>query len=175
VLSALERFAAEVAAAEPEAGDVKWIAADALHATVHFLGDVRESEVRGIEDALRESYRDQPSLDATLRGVGVFPDFRRPRILWVALRGDGLLGLAERAETALSPLGFPPEEREFRPHVTVARIRSPRGFAPLAEIVKRDADRTFGETRLDHAVLYKSDLRPERAVYTPLATIPFGA
>lgn len=165
-------------AAQEELGqagiDARWVSADALHLTVQFLGDVREAEMPEIERGLREGLAALPSFDLDCCGLGVFPNQKRPRLLWVGLHGDGLSLLAEATETVLSPLGFPPEERDFAPHVTIGRMRSARGVESLARIVKVSGDRNFGTSRIDHATLYRSQLRPEGAVYTPLVTFPFG-
>jgi 2'-5' RNA ligase len=157
------------------AGAVRWIAPSSMHLTIHFLGDVRETEMNGIERALAESLLAQEPIDVECRGLGVFPNLRKPRILWVGLHGDGLADLAERAEIALAPLGFPPADREFRPHLTIGRLRSSKTIDSLAPLLRSTTDRSFGASRVDHAVLYKSELRPTGSVYSPLATLPFGA
>lgn len=154
--------------------DVRWIAAAAMHLTIQFLGEVREAEIAGIERALVESFRTQRPFDMESRGLGVFPNQRKPRVLWAGLHGAGLREIAERAETALSPLGFPPEERESDPHITLGRIRSMRGWEHVAAAIRDGGERSFGASRVDRATLYRSDLRPDRAVYSPIVVVPFG-
>ncbi len=171
VLDRLAAFQTELA---KTGADVRWITGDSLHMTVQFLGDVRESELATIERGLVESFAEQPPIDVECRGFGVFPNQKKPRILWVGLEGDGLASVAERTEIALAPIGFPPEEREFHPHISVGRMRSTRGFDSLLRALKTYGTEGFGSSRIDHAILYKSDLRPDRSVYTPLVTIPFG-
>jgi RNA 2',3'-cyclic 3'-phosphodiesterase len=154
--------------------DIRWVSAEAIHLTVQFLGDVREEELPEIERGLSQRLSALEPFDIACRGLGVFPSQRRPRVLWVGLQGDGLARLADSVETVLSPLGFPPEEREFRPHITLGRLRSARGFEGLARILKTSGERSFGSTTIDHATLYKSQLRPDGAVHTPLATFAFA-
>ncbi|MBI2962759.1 MAG: RNA 2',3'-cyclic phosphodiesterase [Deltaproteobacteria bacterium] len=154
--------------------DARWVSANALHLTVQFLGDVREAEMPEIERGLREGLAALPPFDLECRGLGVFPNQKRPRVLWVGLHGAGLSSLAEATETVLSPLGFPPEERDFTPHITLGRMRSTRGAESLVRIVKASGQRSFGTSRIDHATLYRSHLRPEGAVYTPLVAFPFA-
>lgn len=165
-------------AAQEELGqagiDARWVSADALHLTVQFLGDVREPEVPEIERGLREGLAALPPFELDCRGLGVFPNQKRPRVVWVGLHGGGLSALAEVTETVLSPLGFPPEERDVTPHITIGRLRSIRGAESLVRIVKGSGDRGFGTSHIDHATLYRSQLRPEGAVYTRLVTFPFA-
>ena len=154
--------------------DVRWVRAEAMHLTLQFLGEVRENELPAIERGLAEALREQAPVEIECRGLGVFPNQKRPRVVWVGLHGAGLARVAERAETVLSPLGFPPEEREFTPHITLGRIRSTRGWEQLQRVLKVSADRSLGSSRIDHATLYRSELRPDHAVYTALATFPFA-
>ena len=153
--------------------DVRWVEPSSIHLTIQFLGDVRDSELSGIERSLEQSFRQQPPLEIDCRGMGVFPNLKKPRVVWVGIRSEGLSALADRTEIALAPLGFPPEERAFNPHLTVGRVRSPRGLEPLIALLRESGDRPFGKSRIDRAVLYKSDLRPTGSVYTPIAEIRF--
>lgn len=172
ILGALGAFQEEL---RPATNDLRWVRPESMHLTLQFLGDVPGREVPDISRALEEVFARQAPIDVECRGVGVFPNFRRPRTLWVGLAGDGLETLAERCEVVLAPLGFPPAEREFRPHVTLARVRNPRGFGAIAPAVRAAGERSFGTTRIDGAILYRSELRPDGASYTPLARLPFLA
>ena len=71
------------------------------------------------------------------------------------------------------PLDFPPEEREFTPHLTLGRVRSPRGWDRVVAILKEHEHMYFGECTIDSMTLYQSDLRPDGAVYTPLESVSF--
>ena len=70
---------------------------------------------------------------------------------------------------ALAPLGFPPESRPFRGHVTIARVRSPRGIGRIAAAIRAGGDVDFGRWTATDVVLFQSRLRPSGAVYEPLA------
>jgi len=72
----------------------------------------------------------------------------------------------------LSPLGFPPEERDLTPHITIGRVRSARGAEGLVRALKENGDRSFGSCRVDEVILFRSQLRSDGAVYTPLVAIP---
>ncbi|HSD10368.1 MAG TPA: RNA 2',3'-cyclic phosphodiesterase [Candidatus Binatia bacterium] len=148
--------------------DVRWVSAETLHLTIQFLGEVRESEVPEIERGLQQGLSTLAPFEIECRGLGIFPNQKRPRVVWVGLHGAGIAALAERVEIVLSPLGFPPEERELTPHITLGRLRSARGWEALARLLKANGDRSFGMSRIDHITLYRSQLRPEGAVYTPL-------
>ena len=98
---------------------------EGVHLTLKFLGDVSMSQVDAIAAAVEGAAADAQPFDLELRGVGGFPDLRRPRVLWVGVGGDleALQRLYSAVEAALAPLGFPPEGRAFTPHLTLARLR----------------------------------------------------
>ena len=145
-----------------------------MHLTIQFLGEVQESEVPEVERGLRQGLGTLSPFDIECRGLGVFPNQKRPRVVWVGLHGAGIATLAERTEIVLAPLGFPPQERELTPHITLGRVRSARGWETLARLLKASGDRSFGLSRIDQITLCRSQLRPDGAVYTPLVTFPLG-
>jgi 2'-5' RNA ligase len=158
-----------------EAGaDVRWVSGDSMHLTLQFLGNVRESEMPEIQRGLGETLAPLAPFEIECRGLGVFPSQKRPRVVWVGLRGEGIARLADAIETVLSPLGFPPEERTFSPHITIGRARSARGAESLVRLVKANVERSFGTSTIDRATFYRSQLRPDGAIYTPLVEFPLS-
>lgn len=154
--------------------DARWVTADAIHLTIQFLGDVREHELPEIERGLREAIATVRPFDVDFRALGVFPNQKRPRVVWVGLYGEGIALLSDVIETVLSPLGFPPEEREMTPHITLGRLRSVRGTETLVRIIRASSERSFGASRMSAVTLYRSQLRPDGAVYTPVTSFPLS-
>jgi 2'-5' RNA ligase len=142
--------------------------------TLKFLGDIARNQVEPILAALRSALREHPPLHVSAQGLGAFPNLRRPRVVWAGLAGEGFKELSETVETALMPLDFPPEEREFAPHLTLGRVRSLRGWERVLAVVKEHEQTNFGESRVEQVTLYQSELRPDGAVYSPLGSIPLG-
>lgn len=154
---------------------VRWVGKENFHFTLKFLGGVEEGRVAEIAGALEGAARALAPFSVAGRGVGVFPDIRRARVLWVGLVGEGLVSLAEAVEGALEPLGFEREKRDFRPHLTLGRWRdAERRSELLKKEIERWRDYEFGESRVDEVVLFQSILRPEGALYSPLRVIPLG-
>jgi 2'-5' RNA ligase len=153
-------------------GDVRWTRIEGLHVTLKFLGDIARNQVEPILAALRAALREQPSLRVSTQGLGAFPHLRRPRVIWAGLSGEGLKELSDTVEAALMPLDFPPEEREFAPHLTLGRVRSLRGWERVLVVVKEHEQTSFGESVIAQVTLYQSELRPDGAVYRALGSIP---
>ncbi len=115
--------------------DVRWVRAEGLHVTLKFLGAVEPARLEVVHTALVAALADQPPLRLTVRGLGAFPAWRRARVVWVGLAGEGLIELAACAERTLTGLGFPAEGRPFTPHLTIGRVNSPRGWPRLEELI----------------------------------------
>lgn len=101
----------------------KWVHHQDYHITVQFLGDTDISVIPAIHAALREAVLDQPPFQLKLNGAGVFGQPASPRVLWAGIEGEiGKLNmLHKRITEAMAPLGFIPEERPYKPHITAAR------------------------------------------------------
>ncbi|MDP6559521.1 MAG: RNA 2',3'-cyclic phosphodiesterase [Candidatus Binatia bacterium] len=148
---------------------IRWVAQGNLHFTLKFLGEVQEQRVAPITAALEQGLRETGSFTIKGRGIGVFPDIREPRVLWVGLLGGGLEPLARKVGRTLQTLGFPKEKRSLKPHLTIGRWR--QGRAPtqnLGREIYRWQDYEFGEFRVEGVILFESVLKPTGAEYSPL-------
>jgi len=155
--------------------EIRWLRKENLHLTLKFLGNIAESQVEPITAALRHPLGLFSPCTISAKGLGVFPDFRRPKILWVGLTGDQLVQLAAEIESALMPIGFTPENRAFTPHLTIGRWREgSRPAKNLRQEIDSLNDFEFGACAVRQIVLFQSVLKPEGASYSELRTIQLG-
>ncbi len=152
--------------------DVRWETADKFHVTIKFLGDVEESRLPGVLSRISGVLNGRPPFTVVYEKVGVFPDLKRPRVIWIGCDNpDGtLLAMKEALDRELEPLGFEIEERRFRPHVTLGRVRSPgkiKNLTPMLESL------TFGARngRIDVVSVMRSVLKPQGAEYSILQSL----
>ena len=157
-------------------GDVKWVDPALIHLTLRFLGDVEEARIPAVVDALQLAGGAAVPFELRVAGVGAFPNIHRPRVIWAGAedKGSVLLGLAATIEEASRRLGFGSADHPFSPHLTLARVKSPKGLERLSGVLERHAGDEFGTERIGAFRLMKSDLRPQGPVYTPLAEIPLA-
>lgn len=153
---------------------VRWVRDAGLHATVKFLGGVPKAQLPALRDALTAAVGATPPLCAAVRGLGMFPNPKRPRVVWVGLDCQPLTAVAAAVDRALAPLGYAAENRPYHAHITLGRVKELHGWAPLDAALMAHRDDDFGVTAIDQMVAYRSDLRRDGAVYTKLWTIPFG-
>lgn len=119
------RLHASLESLRAKALPVRWVDADALHLTVKFLGDTEGAAVEAVDDVLRKAAEKRSTISLEIGGLGGFPSLRRANVLWVGVTGDAeLASLQREIEPALSRLGFPREQRPFRPHITIGRTRT---------------------------------------------------
>jgi len=172
VLEALSHLQAELAAC---GADVRWVRPGGMHLTLKFLGPVLPADLERVHAALRDAVRGRAPLTVATRGLGAFPSWQRPRVIWAGLAGDGLVELATTVETALVQLGFAAEARGFAPHVTLGRVNSQRGWPRLAAVLDTHREDDFGSTSVGAVRIYRSVLHPEGAQYSVLWAIPLNA
>ena len=142
----------------------RWPRRDALHLTLHFIGDVPEAVARAYQRVLADV--DEPAFDLRIQGLGQFPINDRPRVIWAGLQNiPALRALHEAVGAALESEGFRRERRRFHPHITLMRFRKPirRGLA--SKWLQAHIDFYADPFRVEQFILYESDLQPSGAAY----------
>lgn len=145
---ALHQAVAPLRAGEP---DLAWVRPEKLHLTMKFIGDADEADVERLGGAAEAVAARHRPFELTIGGVGAFPNFRRARVVWMGVAGDAKLELLHHdLELACSDAGFEVEGRPFRPHITLARVRSPLTLdraRPFARAARRVAYAASDEVR----------------------------
>jgi 2'-5' RNA ligase len=102
---------------------VRWLAEESLHITLQFLGEVSDARVPPVQAALEQSVTGLSQFEVEIGGLGAFPALRRPNIFWIGVaESPELLELHRRVDAAMAGLGFPSEDRPFKPHITLGRV-----------------------------------------------------
>jgi RNA 2',3'-cyclic 3'-phosphodiesterase len=170
-----EAVAGAIEALKKCGADVRWVAVENVHLTLKFLGETDESMVVRISDALSERLSSYSPFCINISGVGCFPDIRRPRVIWVGIEeSPALKKLAGEVESLLADFGYPADDRAFSPHLTIGRVRSPKGIRGMMKDLEKLAAYSFGAMEIESVSLMKSELRPAGAEYGSLAEIHFG-
>jgi 2'-5' RNA ligase len=159
-----------------EAGRLRWAVTPELHLTVRFLGPTAPDRVPDVAAAAEAAVAGLAPFAVRLRGAGAFPTPARPRVVWLGIeRGaPDLAALAGRLSDELGARGWPPDDRPFRAHLTLARADGVPGAARAVDALAAAAAGLDAAWTADRLVVYRSDLgrRPPR--YTPLATARLG-
>jgi 2'-5' RNA ligase len=147
----------------PGLGAIRLVRPEGIHLTLRFLGSASPAQIAALGPRLAAAASACPRFDAPVRGLGTFPERGSPRVLWLGVElPPAALELQHACERAARAARFEREERPFRAHLTLGRWRERATRSALPE-----AD--LGTARLESLVLFRSELRPDGARYTPLA------
>ncbi|MBN1283050.1 MAG: RNA 2',3'-cyclic phosphodiesterase [Proteobacteria bacterium] len=163
----------------PKVRGVKWVNPELVHCTIRFFGDVEEELLTGkLSRLIEQEVRHQSPFKLSGHGVGVFPNWRYPRVLWVGLQGETetVISLHARLEEAFADIGIRKDPRILRLHLTLGRARAPfKDSEALVSMVEKMTDTDLGEFTVDSLALYRSELTPKGPIYTVLERFPLGS
>jgi 2'-5' RNA ligase len=148
----------------------RWVRPENIHLTLKFLGDIRPDYIDKIHTAMDGVAIEFSPITVVVKGGGVFPGIKRPRVIWAGLGGNirSLLAFQSRLSEKLAEIQFPIDKRSFQAHLTLGRIKQAANPAlirqMIADLAKLDSD----EFTFSQVFLFKSDLRPSGAVYSKL-------
>jgi 2'-5' RNA ligase len=154
---------------------VKWVRPQNIHLTLRFLGDTATGDIAKITEAMTLAAATCPIVSLAAKGIGVFPDVRRARVIWAGLKGqlEILADLQQTLDASLADLGFPGETRPFKSHLTLGRAKGkivPARMKAAIDKLKEFESEVF---EINKVILFKSELRPSGAVYTKVQAIAF--
>lgn len=154
---------------------VRWVRTEGIHLTLKFFGDIERGQLEAIEEVLR---RTAPSevFSLFLTGLGVFPNHRMPRVLWVGIQeeeGKELVDFQKRLEEGLEGICFPREGRAFSPHLTLGRVVSRQGLPGVDQILREKVSQD--RFRVEEVNLMRSELKPTGSLYTKWFTLRLGS
>ena len=155
---------------------VRWVRPEGTHLTLKFLGETDERRLAPIASALAEAGRGLAPFRLTACGAVPFPERGTPRLVWVEIEGDldAARRLASAVDRSAAALGFPPEGREFKAHLTLGRVRGAARGEWRAGLL-RAGDEARGEFEVREYVLFQSRLSSGGSIYTPMERFPLGA
>jgi len=172
-----ETLARHISQCALSGADVKWVEPQNLHLTLKFIGEVQLERLEEIIAAGESAADGVKTFRVFWEGFGAFPDFRRPRVIWAGMKqgGRAVFEIAERLEDRLAAEGFRKEERAFRPHLTIGRVKSPGGLEELRKATERIQNSRIGEMEVSSFSLVKSTLTSRGPIYSVVRNFELGA
>jgi len=171
ITDAIRAELADVQSVVEEAnGHVSWVRPQNIHCTLVFLGDIFANMVNSITTALKQATVGCKPFEIEIAGLGFFGSARSPRIIWAGMAGrtDALIELQGKITAAVLQVGLKPDEKPFKPHLTIGRVRSNRNAAALVKAIKANETKSFGKVSVERIVLMKSQLTANGPVYSLL-------
>lgn len=148
-----------------------WTDPMAVHITLKFLGEIDDSMIEDISRGMKDASKTVPPFTIKGAGAGGFPNLKNPRVIWFGIEENSSLStLQAEVDKQLAVIGFPREDRPFRPHLTLCRVREGADGRALGDFVGRKAPEKVLDFRAESFILFESRLNPKGAVYTALRT-----
>ena len=156
--------------------DVRWVNPENIHLTLKFFGNIDESRIDPIVKSLEGPIQTTSPFSVSIRGMGSFPHFKNPRVIWMGLKEgkEVLVALQKGVDGELKKIGFELEERDFNPHLTLGRTKSSQGREELIGRMEKYREEEFGNFRVERVILFESDLKPSGPIYTVLRELRLG-
>ena len=158
---------------------VRWSLSEDLHVTLVYLGEVDESRIDAIVQAVAASVGDTARFEAAVRGIRAFPNEETPSVVWIGFDDEGdvaLHALQRPVATAMAGLGFELDARPFVPHITIGRLSGRRPTALVAQAIRPHRNRDLGSLVVTELALYVSetaaDAEASGSRYRIVATFP---
>ncbi|WP_455391534.1 RNA 2',3'-cyclic phosphodiesterase [[Eubacterium] cellulosolvens] len=171
-IGALDELVSFEDALEGLGAELKLVAPENIHITLKFLGDTNEELVDDIIEIIRDCAQAIKPFNLEFEGAGAFPNLNYMKVVWVGLKSYGPLEtLAQCLNIELRPLGFKPEKRGFRPHITLARVKSKKKKDALKKLVISYKDKHFAEFDVNNIRLKKSELSSSGPTYSTLGEV----
>lgn len=152
-----------------------WSRPESLHVTLKFVGEVEAARVEALSRAACAAVEEFEPFELSIEEAGTFPPRGAARVLWLGVKdaSGGLARLQRRLEDKCAAAGFPREPKQFKPHLTLARLRTPKDAHALSEAHRHT---TFGPHRftVSELLIIRSELGPGGSRYTPLSRHPFS-
>jgi len=177
ILERIEQMSLELRS-RLEGVPVRWVSADNIHLTLKFLGNVSTTNLEMLKEIMGKVVSNHHECDISVGGIGAFPKPHNPRVIWVGMEvPQELVSLQHNIEIETARLGYSREHRPFSAHLTFGRVSrnaSSQDVRAIAEILDSYKVGFLGATRISSVYLYRSDLKPDGAVYTPIYTATLG-
>jgi len=160
-------------------GSVRWVEPQGIHLTLKFLGDIPAQDTADILAALKSPVQQVPAFSLQLAGLGMFPNARRPRVVWAGVDGqlEALANLQQCVEGVLSEMNYATERQTFSPHLTLGRVReriSPGARRRIIQTMSSASIQTSDPWLVEEIRLFRTTLTPQGSIHTSMGVVPMA-
>ncbi len=151
-------------------GNVRWVKPENMHFTIKFFGEIAQADLDNINDVIIKNIHKFSPFKIRVEGINTFPPLpKNPRVVWAGIENyRELENIHNTLIEDFRKIGFPEEHREFKPHLTLGRVKNTNGISGLKKAIENNEQMSFGECEVNELVLYKSKLTPSGPIYTEI-------
>ncbi|MCK5168387.1 MAG: RNA 2',3'-cyclic phosphodiesterase [Bacteroidales bacterium] len=152
---------------------IKWVENWNLHITLFFIGDIDESIIDEISNKLTDNLGEIKSFNLICKGVGVFKNIYNPKVLWFGIKqSENLINLKLAVDKVISSFGFIIEERDFKPHLTIGRVKLVKNNEKFKNALEKYKEVEIQNFSIKEVIFYESKLTLKGPVYNVLKKFP---
>jgi len=154
---------------------IKWVDPGVMHITIAFLGETDESIIQSVSDIIKQAALGHPPFGLDFRSTGIFRNLHDPRVIWIGTEPNPVMqSIKSELDNELLKFGFEKETREFRPHLTLGRIKYLKNKSALEEALKLFRDQDVQKEMINELIYYESILKPAGPEYIPIINVPLS-
>lgn len=155
--------------------NIRWVDPAVMHITFTFLGDTDEKIIPSVIDIIKRTAIKSPPFELVFRGTGIFKNLRDPRVIWIGTETNPVMqSIKTELDNELSRFSFEKETREFRPHLTLGRIKWIKNRSLLEEALKLYEDQVIQKEMISEVIYYESILKPSGPEYHSIINAPLS-
>lgn len=175
IISAIQKKQQEMKLHAPPI--IRWTKPNLLHITLKFEGELKQADLEPLCHDLHHAFFSFNPFTLEYQTLGVFPDLRKPRILWLGItHNDALFYLVRTVESIFNTLGYRPENRPFQAHLTIGRFNNHLSQSEIQDFsacLESQKDKFHAQQTVDHVTLYESTLTSSGPIYKTILQVPF--
>lgn len=151
---------------------IKWENNTKFHITIAFLGDTPKIQLEQINSVIKKNTDKYKNFEVKINKFGIFPNIQNPKIIWLGIDYTNTLDeLQKNIKTELNKLGFKIDNRPFKPHLTIGRVKDQiKNTATINELIKKYQNTIFNQQNINQIIFYESNLTPKGSIYNVLNT-----
>lgn len=175
-LSTIEQQLTELRAGLPRT--VKWVNPENMHLTIKFIGAFNPVYLDQLHTSLAGALGSIKPFKLDIGGMGVFPSFSKPKVIWVGINAKNTLKhLAKIVNDECANLNYPPEKRPFSAHITLGRVKSyvsQDDYRSISSEIKARESNVIGSQTIESLYFFQSDRTTKGPIYKILFNLPFS-
>jgi 2'-5' RNA ligase len=148
---------------------IKWVDKTKMHLTLAFIGETSENTIRDISGMLKGICSAKDKFEFEVSGLGLFRNINDPRVVWAGINDQGnLRALFSTINAGLEQLGIQTEEKDFKPHLTLGRIKRLKDKDTLEKLLTLNKATIFQYVEVKEVIYYESVLQQTGPLYIPI-------
>jgi 2'-5' RNA ligase len=154
---------------------IKWVEPENIHITLKFFGDTEISQIKQLSTVFKSVAKQFSPFEIKLEKLGFFGSIHSPRVIWIGIKNTvELVKMANLIQLKLVPLGYEKEEQEFKPHLTLGRMKEIKKQDTFRQLIEANSGLFLQNVNVSDLKLYESILQNKGPIYQVIEKYDLG-